>query len=164
MPSPRRARASMVVAALVTVLVWVGWSALDSDLDRPVAGQHVADVTRDPSALAPSLARALPADTVAPVVPVVKESPPITVRDTPLPQPGQMPYSQSSAVIPTQSAIRPAVALPPGVRVEDVEVSPSGMVTVLRSPAGTTIPSDSSGPGFGATATPSRPVTLLRSP
>jgi hypothetical protein len=154
----------MTVAALVAVLAWVGWSALDSDFDRPDAGQPAADVTRDPSALAPSLARALPADLVAPVAPVVKESPPISVRDTPMPQPGQMPFSRSSAVIPMQPAIGPAVALPPGVRVEDVKVSLAGMVTVLRSPVGTAIPSDSSGPGYGAAATPSRPVTLLRSP
>jgi hypothetical protein len=150
-------------AGVLAVLAWASWSALDSSSSGRPETVTLATVrpAAMPSAPAPSLALAAP---VALTPPVVKESPAGIVHETSVRQPGQMPLVQSSPLIATQPAIRPAVALPPGARAEDVEVSPSGMVTVLRSPVGTATPSNANGPSYGAAATPDRPVTLLRSP
>jgi hypothetical protein len=151
---------SWKVFGVVALAVATGWAF--TDLWRPDTEKPSPDAMGDPSALAPSLARVVPAAPILPASPVIEEAP-HRVKEATLPQQGQMAFSQSSGGVPALAAIRPAVDLPPGVRAEDVEISPTGMVTVLRSPIGPATPSDSGIPGYGATATPDRPVTLLRS-
>lgn len=156
-----------LMGAVLALCAW-GANGLREAPAVPMAPTLASAAPAASSADSPSLGRWLDRGTgeSVPAAPPDAPAPATTEQrlaaDTPRPRiaPVVQPREATSSVPATPAPLPAAasVALPPGVTAQDVAISPTGMVAVLRRAPTTAAPPDD-GPGYGAAAVPGRPVT-----
>ena len=159
---------------LLAILAWSAWYTLDADSPAdPGASLATADASVDiapaagPAPTAIDASRPTAATDTPPAPPAHASQPaPAVLRDGFEMRHGVLTAVRSpvdpNAVPPARTAAAAQVALPEGVRQEDVVVSVAGIVSVVRANVST--PAAQAAPGNDPASASSRAVTLTRAP